>query len=186
MKKHKHNLVWMDLEMTGLDPEKEGIIEIATIITDGELNVLDMGPHMVINQPPKLLRAMDDWNKIHHSKSGLLELVKASKIKVSKAEKKTLEFIKEYCYEGKAPLCGNSIHHDRRFLIKYMPKLNGYLHYRNIDVTTVKSLVDRWYPKNQDKPKKKENHRALDDVLESIEELRFLRKTYFKTARPNP
>jgi len=185
VKKNKNHMVWMDLEMTGLDPEKESIIEIATIVTDGELNVLEMGPELVIHQPPKLLNAMDDWNKLHHSKSGLLEQVRASKIKVPKAEKMTLEFIKEYCYEKKAPLCGNSIHHDRRFLIKYMPGLNDYLHYRNVDVTTVKSLIDRWYPKNKDKPEKKENHRALDDVLESIEELRFLRKTYFKTIRSN-
>jgi len=179
---HKHNMLWMDLEMTGLDPEKEGIIEIATIITDGELNILEEGPHLVIHQPPRLLKAMDEWNRTQHGKSGLIEKVVKSKITVRAAETKTLQFVKKYCSPQKAPLCGNAIHHDRRFIIKYMPRLNAHLHYRNVDVSTIKALVDRWYPKHKDLPKKKENHRALDDVLESIEELKFYRKTYFKDA----
>lgn len=143
-KKHKDNMVWMDLEMTGLDPEKEGIIEIATIVTDGELNILAEGPNLVIHQSSRLLKGMDEWNQNQHSKSGLLEKVKASEISDADAEKQTLDFIQDYCIEGKSPLCGNSIHHDRRFIIKYMPTLNAYLSYRNVDVTTIKVLVDRW------------------------------------------
>lgn len=181
-KVHKHNMVWMDLEMTGLDPEKEGIIEIATIITDGELNILEEGPNIIVHQPPRLLKAMDEWNTTQHTKSGLVEQVKKSKVSVRDAELETLKFISKYCYPQKAPLCGNAIHHDRRFVIKYMKELNAFLHYRNVDVSTIKAIVDRWYPKSKDLPKKKENHRALDDVRESIEELRFYRKAYFKTA----
>ncbi len=179
-KLHKHNMVWMDLEMTGLDPEKESIIEIATIITNGELEGIEEGPNLVIHQPPRLLKAMDEWNQNQHSKSGLIERVKQSRTTMAEAEEETLDFIKKYCYPGKAPLCGNAIHHDRRFVIKYMPALNAHLHYRNVDVSTIKALVDRWYTKHKDLPKKKETHRALQDVLESIEELRFYRKTYFK------
>lgn len=177
---HKDNLVWMDLEMTGLDLEKERIIEIATIITDGDLRILAEGPNLVIHQKPKLLKAMDDWNRTQHSKSGLIELVKTSKISEEEAETLTLDFVKKYCLEKKSPLCGNSIHHDRRFLIKYMPRLSDYLHYRHIDVSTVRALVERWYPKNRNAPKKKDAHRAITDLKESIEELRFLRKTYFR------
>lgn len=183
-KPSKHNLVWMDLEMTGLDPEKEGIIEMATIITDGELNILEEGPNLVIHQPLKLLRGMDEWNRNQHGKSGLTELVKKSKVTVAAAERQTLRFIKKYCVEGKSPLCGNSIHHDRRFLIRYMPKLNAYLHYRHLDVSTVKGLVNLWYPKNKNLPKKGDAHRALDDARESIRELIFFRKHYFRATPP--
>ena len=178
--RHKNNMVWLDMEMTGLDAEKEGIIEMATFVTDGDLNVLAEGPNLVVHQPLRLLKKMDDWNKTQHSKSGLLELVKNSKISVRQAERRTLEFLKDCCLEGKAPLCGNAIDQDRRFLIKYMPRLNAFLHYRNIDVSTLKALVSRWYRKNKQTPKKKDAHRALDDVRESLEELRFYRKTYFK------
>lgn len=181
-KQHKHNMVWMDLEMTGLNPEKEKIIEIATIITDGELNILEEGPNLIIRQSPRLLARMDEWNTKQHTKSGLVDMVKKSKIRTHDAERETLRFITKYCYPGKAPLCGNAIHHDRRFVIKYMPELNRFLHYRNVDVSTIKAIVDRWYPKSKEQPKKKESHRALDDVRESIEELRFYRKTYFRDA----
>lgn len=177
---HKHNLIWLDMEMTGLDPEKEGIIEMATVITDGNLNVIAQGPHLVIHQKAALLKNMDDWNTNQHTKSGLVDLVKKSKVTVKKAETETLKFIKKYCLPKTAPLCGNAIHHDRRFVIKYMPKLNEYLHYRHVDVSTIKGLIERWYPKDKKQPKKKENHRALDDILESIEELAYYRKTYFK------
>ncbi len=173
-------MVWIDMEMTGLDPEKEGIIEMATIVTDSELNILEEGPELVIHQSNKLLKKMDAWNQNQHNKSGLVEKVKKSKVTVKRAESKTLTFIKKYCLRKKAALCGNSVHHDRRFIIKYMPKLNDYLHYRLVDVSTVKDLVRRWYPKNKSLPKKKETHRALSDIRESIEELRFYRKTYFK------
>jgi len=178
--KHKNNMVWMDLEMTGLDPEKERIIEIATIVTDGDLNILEEGPNLVIHQPARLLKKMDDWNEKHHKKSGLFEEVQKSKTTVRKAEKKTLEFIKKYALPQKAVLCGNSVHHDRRFLIKYMPKIHAYLHYRLVDVSSIRSVIDRWYPKTRESPEKKDRHRAMDDIRESIEELRFYRKTYFK------
>ena len=178
---NKDNLVWMDLEMTGLDLDKERIIEIVTIITDSDLRIVAVGPNLVVHQPPRFLKAMDEWNRTQHGKSGLTELVKASKITVKEAEKQTLEFIAKYCHAKRSPLCGNSIHHDRRFLIKYMPKLSDYLHYRHVDVTTVRALCERWYPKNKAAPpKKNDQHRALSDLMESIEELRFLRQTYFK------
>lgn len=173
------NLVWMDLEMTGLDPEKERIIEIATIITDGDLNVVAEGPELVVHQPAKLMKAMDEWNQKQHAKSGLIERVKASKITEEEAERRTLEFISLYTAPKSSPLCGNSIHHDRRFLIKYMPLLNEHLHYRHVDVTTVKALVQRWYPSTRRYIQKKEKHRALNDVRESIAELKYLREHYF-------
>ena len=176
----KEPLVWMDLEMTGLDLNKEGIIEIATLITDGQLNILAEGPDLIIHQKPRLLKNMDAWNQAQHSKSGLVELVKSSKISVKQAEKETLEFISRYCRPKKSPLCGSSIHHDRRFLIKYMPRLSDYLHYRHIDVSTVKALVERWYPKDRALPKKKDAHRALSDLKESLEDLRHLREHYFR------
>ncbi len=179
-KQSKDHFVWIDLEMTGLNPEKERIIEIATIITDSELNILGEGPNLVIHQPKKILDQMDAWNQNQHGKSGLIKKIKASKITVKKAEAKTLKFIKKYCLPGKSPLCGNSIDHDRRFIIKYMPKLATYLHYRNIDVSTIKALAKLWYPKNRATPKKEESHRSLLDIRESIEELQFYRKTYFK------
>lgn len=173
-------MVWIDLEMSGLDPEKESIIEIATLITNGELDIIAEGPNLVIHQPPRLLKAMDAWNQKQHAKSGLIELVKNSKITLKKAEKLTLDFIKQYCFPKKASLCGNAVYHDRRFIIKYMPKLDAFLHYRMVDVTTLKILVEQWYPKNKEIPKKKDSHRALDDIRESIEELRFYRENYFK------
>ena len=168
------------MEMTGLNPEKEGIIEIATIITDKELNIIAEGPDLVVRQPASLLKKMDSWNKKQHKKSGLIEEVKKSKLSVRKAEKITLDFIKDYCEPKKNALCGNAVYHDRRFMIKYMSKLNQFLHYRLVDVSTVKNLVQRWYPKNEKPPKKTETHRALSDIRESIEELRFYRKTVFK------
>jgi oligoribonuclease len=179
-KKHKDNMVWIDMEMTGLDPEKEGIIEVASIVTDKDLNIIDEGPDLVIKQPEKLMKAMDSWNQKHHGSSGLRDAVKKSKINVKKAEKKTLEFIKKYCVPHKNCLCGNSIYQDRRFIIKYMPRLDEFLHYRMIDVSTIKELVRRWYPKDKGLPQKSESHRALADIRESIEELRYYRKHYFK------
>lgn len=181
MKQDKNNnLVWIDMEMTGLDPEKESIIEIATIITDGQLNILAEGPCLVIHQGAKLLGTMDDWNKKQHKKSGLIDEVKKSDMTLKRAEQLTLDFIKHYCLPQSAPLCGNAVHHDRRFLVKYMPRLHEYLHYRHIDVSTIKTLVTHWYPKSKDVFKKRDTHRALDDIRESIEELRFYRKNFFK------
>ena len=176
----KDNLVWIDMEMTGLDPEKEKIIEIAVIVTDKDLNILEEGPDLVIRQPRKLLKSMDSWNKKQHKKSGLIDAVLESKITVRKAEQITLDFIKKYCEPHKNSLCGNAVYHDRRFIIKYMPKLNRFLHYRLVDVSTVKGLIQRWYPKHSGVPKKSESHRALSDIRESIEELQFYRKTFFR------
>ena len=176
------NLVWMDLEMTGLDPEKERIIEIATIITDSELNILAEGPDLVVHQSPKFLKAMDEWNQKQHTQSGLIQKVQASQIDDDEAERQTLEFIRQYVDAKISPLCGNSIHHDRRFLIKYMPKLSDYLHYRHIDVTTIKALVQRWYTSSRRYIQKKEKHRALTDIRESIAELKYLRENYFVKA----
>ncbi len=177
--KRKENLVWIDLEMTGLDPEKDGIIEIATIVTDEHLNIIAEGPNLAIRQKRGLLNGMDEWNQKHHKKSGLLDKVKRSKVTLKQAETKTLNFIKKFCLLGKSPLCGNTIDQDRRFIIRYMPRLNQYLHYRHIDVSTIKTLVRNWYGKDKNLPKKKDSHRALSDIRESIEELRYYRDIYF-------
>ncbi len=175
----KHNLVWMDLEMTGLDPEKETIIEIATIITDSEMNILAEGSSLVIHQPDSFLDAMDEWNTSHHGASGLTARVKASQLTMRDAEEQTLDFIKQYVPAGISPLCGNSVHQDRRFLLPFMPELEGYLHYRNIDVSTIKELSRRWYPKMRP-PRKQAAHLALVDIRESIEELVWYRQHLFR------
>jgi oligoribonuclease len=180
--KNKDHMVWIDMEMTGLDPENEGIIEIALLITDSELRVVAEGPDIVVHQPEKLLKKMDEWNQKQHKKSGLIDEVMKSKISVAKAEKVILDIIKEYCFPKKSLLCGNAVHHDRRFLIKYMPKIHEYLHYRHVDVSSVKDLIRRWYPKDKNVPEKSEQHRALSDIRESIEELRWYKEHYFKPA----
>lgn len=174
--------MWMDLEMTGLDLEREYIIEIATLITDSELNIIEEGPCLAIHQSDEILTRMDDWNQTHHSASGLVQRVKQSKITDTEGERRILEFIKKYCLEQAAPLCGNSITQDRKFLYKYMRKLHDYLHYRSVDVTSIKELVRRWYPKGPKFPKKSQAHQANIDVRESLEELIFYRKNYFKNG----
>jgi oligoribonuclease len=179
VKKSKYNLVWMDCEMTGLDVEKESIIEIATLITDSELNVLEEGPCIAIHQRDELLEKMDEWNTKHHNASGLVKRVKESLINEVDAEKRTLDFIKKYCPKGTSPLCGNSIHQDRKFLHKYMPKMHDYFHYRSIDVTSIKELVTRWYPTGPKFPKKSQEHVAMIDIRESLQELIFYRENYF-------
>lgn len=174
-------LVWIDLEMSGLDVNRERILEIATIITDGQLEVLAEGPELVIHQPASLLDAMDAWNKAHHGASGLLDRVRASTLDEAEAERQTLEFVAAHVEAKAAPLAGNSVHQDRLFLAKYMPALTAHLHYRIVDVSTVKELVRRWYPEAFDaRPRKKGKHRALDDIRESIEELRYYRRTAFR------
>ena len=173
------NLVWIDLEMTGLDPELEVIIEIATLVTDYDLNVLAEGPCLAIHQSDEILGRMDAWNQKHHNASGLVERVRKSKITHDEASRQTLEFIQKYCPENTSPLCGNSIAQDRKFLEKYMKKLHNYLHYRSVDVTSVKELVRRWYPDGPKLPKKSESHMALTDIRESLNELIFYRKEYF-------
>jgi oligoribonuclease len=173
-------LVWIDLEMTGLDPEKERIIEMATIITDSELNTVAEGPVIAINQPDSLLDAMDEWCTKTHGASGLTQRVKESNVIEAEAEQITLEFLKEHLSAGESPLCGNSIGQDRRFLVKYMPELEGFFHYRNLDVSTIKELARRWRPDVLNGVKKKGSHLALDDIRDSINELRHYRETFFK------
>ncbi len=171
-------LVWMDLEMTGLDPEDNVIIEIATIITDDQLNIIAEGPVIAVHQPDLELDKMDDWNVKTHGNSGLVERVKTSAISMAEAEKQTLEFIEQYVKKGHSPLCGNSIHQDRRFLVKQMPLLEEYMHYRNIDVSTLKELAKRWKPSILPNFKKSGSHKALDDILESIAEMQFYREHF--------
>jgi oligoribonuclease len=180
MKKSKTHMVWIDLEMTGLDPERERILEIATVVTNKSLEKTAVGPNLVIHQPDSILEGMNRWNRKHHGKSGLTDAAKRSCLSVAEAEDQTLEFLNRWCHRGVAPLCGNSVYVDRRFIIKYMPKLDAFLHYRLVDVSTLKELAARWYPKPKEKFKKKDAHRSLDDVLESIEELKFFRRLYFK------
>jgi oligoribonuclease len=174
------NLVWLDLEMSGLDPQQCVILEIATIVTDADLRVIAEGPVLAIHQPESVLEAMDDWNREHHAASGLSARVRTSTHSVADAEAATLAFVQRYCTERSSPLCGNSIHHDRRFLARYMPRFDAYLHYRNVDVSTIKELVRRWYPNGPAAPEKKHAHLALDDIRESIDELRFYREHIFR------
>lgn len=180
-------LVWMDMEMTGLDPGKERIIEVATIITDGNLVEVAVGPDLVIHQTDEVLAAMDDWNTKHHKASGLTERVKASAITDGDAEAQTLAFINNHCGPKDRPvLAGNSIHQDRRFIRRYMVQLDNRLHYRMVDVSTIKELARRWFPQIIAKqPPKKDTHRALDDIRDSIDELRFYR-THVFTQPPAP
>ncbi|MAD47502.1 MAG: oligoribonuclease [Oceanospirillaceae bacterium] len=172
------NLVWMDLEMTGLEPEQDVIIEIATIVTDGNLNILAEGPVIAVSQPDVLLDAMDEWNTRTHGNSGLTQRVKESSIDAREAERQTLEFLQQYVKPGTSPLCGNSIHQDRRFLVKYMPQLEVYMHYRNIDVSTLKELAKRWKPEVVASFEKKGSHQALDDIRESIDEMLHYRQHF--------
>lgn len=176
------NLVWIDLEMTGLDPLVDHVIEVATIVTDAELNVIGEGPVVVIHQPDEVLARMDDWNRRTHGESGLLERVRRSSSTAHDAERMTLEFLQQHAEVGASPMCGNSICQDRRFLAREMPSLEKFFHYRNLDVSTLKELARRWAPNVLAGLQKTSRHLAIDDVRESIDELRYYRRTLFRST----
>lgn len=173
-------MIWMDLEMTGLDPEHNVIIEIATLVTDSELQILAEGPVFAIHHGEAELDKMDEWNWTHHGASGLVDRVRASTVSTAQAEAETLAFLQGFAEPGQAPLCGNSIHQDRRFLRRHMPTLEAFFHYRLIDVSTVKGLAARWYPEAYAGVQKQGRHLALDDIRDSIAELAHYRRTIFK------
>ncbi|HYQ91784.1 MAG TPA: oligoribonuclease [Candidatus Competibacteraceae bacterium] len=173
------HLIWIDLEMTGLDPQSDRIIEIATLITNAQLAILAEGPVLAIHQSPSVLAVMDEWNRKQHSQSGLLERVRTSRINEREAARQTLEFLSRYVPKGKSPMCGNSICQDRRFLARWMPELESYFHYRNLDVSTLKELARRWYPSLTKGFSKNSSHLALDDIRESVAELRYYRDHLF-------
>jgi oligoribonuclease len=178
-------LIWIDLEMTGLDTERDRIIEIATVVTDKALNVIAEGPALVIHQPNEILDSMDKWNTTQHGQSGLLEQVKASRVDESQAETATLAFLQELVPANCSPMCGNSVCQDRRFLARSMPTLEAYFHYRNLDVSTLKELARRWAPAIAQGHSKESGHRALADIHDSIEELRYYREHLLKLP-PDP
>ncbi|QFY45200.1 oligoribonuclease [Candidatus Methylospira mobilis] len=180
MPQNPQNLIWIDLEMTGLDPQRDVIIEIATIVTDQDLDILAEGPVLAIHQQESVLAAMDAWNQNQHGKSGLLERVRASIVSEADAEKATIEFLAEWLPQRKSPMCGNSICQDRRFLYRCMPELEAFFHYRNLDVSTVKELATRWAPKIMKGFSKNGTHLALDDIRESIRELRYYREHFIQ------
>ena len=177
---NENNLIWIDLEMTGLDPDKDVIIEIATLITDADLNILAEGPTYAVHQPDSILDTMDEWNTNQHGKSGLTQRVRDSKISPAQAEAETIAFLEKWVPKGKSPICGNSICQDRRFLVRGMPTLEAYFHYRNLDVSTIKELARRWRPDVLAGVKKSSAHLALDDIKDSIAELQHYRDTFFK------
>ena len=174
------NLIWIDLEMTGLNPDTDVIIEIATVITDNQLNELARGPVLAIHQQDSLLDAMDDWNTEQHRQSGLTQRVRDSSISAREAEQQTLAFLAKWVEKGKSPMCGNTVCQDRRFLARGMPDLEAWFHYRHLDVSTIKELAARWAPNIYNGFKKKANHLALDDILDSIEELKYYRQHFIK------
>ena len=177
---NEFNLVWIDMEMTGLDPDKEKIIEVAAVVTDPDLNILAQGPVFAIHQSDAMLDGMDAWNKGTHGRSGLIERVKASTVTEAQASTELIAFLKKYVPAGKSPMCGNSICQDRRFMARGMPELEAFFHYRNLDVSTLKELCKRWKPELAAGFKKHQMHTALADIVESIEELRYYREHFIK------
>lgn len=174
------NLIWIDLEMTGLDPDRDVIIEMATIVTDSDLNTLAEGPVIAIHQPEEILAGMDEWNTRQHGQSGLTQRVRESTVSMAEAEAQALAFLEQWVPKRSSPICGNSICQDRRFLYRHMPRLEGYFHYRNLDVSTLKELAARWAPQVRESFKKGNTHLALDDIRESIAELRHYRDHFIK------
>jgi len=174
------NLIWIDLEMTGLEPQQDQIIEIATVVTDNNLEILAQGPVIAIRQPLSVMETMDDWNTRHHGDSGLSERVASSSYSLRDAETETLGFLRQHVKAGKSPMCGNSICQDRRFMARLMPELEAFFHYRNLDVSALKELASRWKPEVMEGFVKKAAHLALDDVLESIDELKHYRQHFLK------
>ncbi|MDH5649792.1 MAG: oligoribonuclease [Gammaproteobacteria bacterium] len=172
-------LIWIDLEMTGLNPDSDRVIEVATIVTDANLNVIAEGPVLAVYQPDSVLNGMDEWNTRTHTSTGLVERIKASGLSEADVEKDTLKFLKQHVGKNKSPMCGNTICQDRRFLARHMPELEAWFHYRNIDVSSIKELVRRWKPDMLNGYEKKNTHKAIDDIRESIEELRFYREKFF-------
>ncbi|MBC52858.1 MAG: oligoribonuclease [Gammaproteobacteria bacterium] len=173
-------LIWIDMEMTGLEPETDRVIEIATLITDADLNILAEGPVVAVHQSDSVLAGMDEWNQRTHGDSGLVARVRASRADEADAEQQTLDFLHEYADTGSSPMCGNSVHQDRRFLVKYMPTLEAFFHYRNLDVSTVKELARRWRPDLLGGFTKTSSHQALDDIRDSVSELQYYRGHFFK------
>ena len=171
-----NNLVWIDLEMTGLSPKEDRIIEIATLVTDASLNIIAEGPNLAIKQADKLLDGMDDWNQKHHGATGLISKVKQSDVSESTAERQTIDFLLRYSEENTSPMCGNSICQDRRFLANYMPELEAFFHYRNLDVSSLKELARRWKPEILEGLVKKNTHAAMDDIKDSVNELIYYRE----------
>ena len=174
----QNNLIWIDMEMTGLQPDSDRIIEIALLVTDAQLTTVAEGPVLVVHQPDEVLDAMDSWNKSTHKKTGLIERVRASKMVEAEAERAALGFLEQHVPANASPMCGNSICQDRRFLARWMPRLEGYFHYRNLDVSTLKELVRRWKPELAKGFTKEGRHEAMADILESIEELKIYRKSF--------
>jgi oligoribonuclease len=183
MDKRQH-LIWIDLEMTGLSPDTDRIIEIATIVTNTDLVVVAEGPVLAVHQSKHVMEAMDDWNQHHHGNNGLIERVRLSPHDEAGAEQITLQFLAQYCEPRFSPMCGNSICQDRRFLARYMPALEAFFHYRNLDVSSIKELAKRWRPDLMDGLKKESSHKALDDIRDSIRELQYYREHFIRTKKP--